>query len=214
MFQNRSKKIFLQQKQGVFIFDEIDGTREFSNGSLDFCFEGAFTQNGEAIMGIIAEPQYKRMIVASKGDGAYIITKEGRMEVPPLPDIVYEQAIVGDRKDYPGKKFKEVYKHFGITDDRVTHIGSFATRMLAVGLGTTHLSLGYTQSLSEWDYAGGVPILKEWGIHISDLEGNELVFNQEVPKSHNGVLIAHPALKTEALKRMETALETIDIGYH
>lgn len=81
------------------VIDPIDGTTNFLYGHGDFAVSLAFMDNDGARIGIIANPIQKRVIVASRGKGAYEI-KNGELE-PLLPrEHSKSELVIGLNLNY------------------------------------------------------------------------------------------------------------------
>jgi len=189
-------------KNGVWIIDPLDGSGDFKRKENDFCFLGAYAERGIPIIGVVYEPLKERLFFAQKGHGAYVTEKGSTSRLGRLSPIKWDQSIVGHPKNYKGDKYSGLYKLMEIPDDRLGRSGSMGTRMMQVALEKTHMILGYTRSLKEWDIAAGHVVLEERGISVTDIRGNSLKYNQEVPKTHEGILVVHPDIKKVTLEKL------------
>jgi fructose-1,6-bisphosphatase/inositol monophosphatase family enzyme len=201
------------QKENVFIADELDGSGDFERGEEDYCFLLAQTENGRPVRGVVYEPQKRRMFYAKIDGKAYLVTGEDNpVELAPLePSLEWESSIVGHPKNYKGNKYTRLYGLLSIPEQRLLRSGSMGTRMMQVALQKTHMILGYTKSLKEWDIAAGDVILQARGISVTDIEGNPLLYNKEVPKTHNGILVAHPAIKDCLLENLHDCMAVLSL---
>jgi fructose-1,6-bisphosphatase/inositol monophosphatase family enzyme len=198
-------------KSGIWIIDPLDGSGDFKRGEDDFCFLGAYAENGIPTIGVVCEPKKDRMFFAHRGNGAYV-TQNGRTSrLEPLRSVAWDESLVGHPKNYKGDKYTKLYEMLGIPEKRLMRSGSMGTRMMQVALQQTHMILGYTKSVKEWDIAAGDAILQERGISVTDMLGNPLIYNQEIPKTHNGILVVHPDIKREALQRLSGCYGRLDM---
>lgn len=173
------------------------------------------------VRGVAYEPLKGRMFSAQRGGKVYVmegagtkgggITGEERVLEPVDSVLDWDQAMVGHPKNYKGDKYEKLYKLLGIPEHVLKPSGSMGTRMMQVALGETHMILGYTKNLKEWDIAAGHVILEALGISVTNIEGNPLKYNQKVPKTHNGILVAHPGIKREILKRLGVSLRSLPL---
>ncbi len=190
-------------KKGVWVIDPLDGSNNFGRGGDDFCFLGAYAENGVPIIGVVSEPRKERLFFAQKGHGAYVAERGNTTKLKPLSAITWDTSIVSHPGNYQGEKYAKLYELMGIPEKRLRHSEkTMGTRMMRVALGETHLILGYTKSLGEWDIAAGHVVLEEMGISVTDIRGAPLRYNQEVPKTHKGVLVAHPDIKQTTLEKL------------
>lgn len=194
-------------KQGVYIFDELDGSGDFMRKEPDFCFLGAYAENGVVTHGVVYEPLKERMFFVNESvDGSRVAwvkeKKNCTITLGRLKQVTWENSIVGHPKNYKGDKYTKLYELMGIPEHRLGRSGSMGTRMMQVALQETHMILGYTRSLKEWDIAAGHVILEARGISVTDIEGNPLRYNKQVPKTENGILVVHPDVKEVTLEKL------------
>lgn len=188
--------------QYVFIIDPMDGSGDFKRGEEDFSVLLALTDSGIPILGVIYEPLKKRLLFAET-DGPAYVTEDWQTIRLSFPQPVYwASAKVGHPKNYKGDKYARLYEMMGISEDNLVRSGGMGTRMAQLALQEIQMILGYTTNLSEWDIAAGQPILESLGISVTDVEGNPLRYNQEVPKTSNGVLMLHPEIKNQTIERI------------
>lgn len=192
-------------RDGVFIADEIDGSGDFRRGEEDFCFLFAYIEHGFPMIGVVYEPLKERMFFAQKGGKAHLTEKGATRELEPLEPAAWEVSIVGHPKNYKGDKYTKLYKLMGIPEERLMRSGSMGTRMMQVALQQTHMILGYTRNLKEWDIAAGHVILEARGISVTDIQGNPLRYNQPIPSTGNGILVAHHDIKKTTLDKLAKA---------
>lgn len=198
-------------KEGIFICDELDGSGDFKRKEPDFCFSCAYTENGIPLMGVVCEPQKRRMFFAQKGRGAHVTQDGDTAKLDDLRPVSWGDSIVGHPKNYKGDKYARLYELMDIPEGRLMLSGSMGTRMMQVALQQTHMILGYTKSLKEWDIVAGHAILEERGISVSDIYGQPLKYNQEVPKTHKGILVVHPDIKQVTLEKLARCYERLEM---
>ncbi len=199
------------RKMGIYIIDELDGSGDFKRKEEDFCFLIAYTENGVPTIGVVYEPLKKRMFYAQKGSGACLQQDKDITRLEPLKPVRWKKSIVGHPKNYKGDKYTKLYELLGISENRLMRSGSMGTRMMQVALQQTHMILGYTKSLKEWDIAAGHAVLGERGISVTDVSGSQLKYNKEVPRTHNGILVVHPDIKEETLKRISGCFDKLEM---
>jgi 3'-phosphoadenosine 5'-phosphosulfate (PAPS) 3'-phosphatase len=198
-------------KSGIWIIDPLDGSGDFKRGEDDFCFLGAYAENGIPTIGVVCEPTKNRMFFTHRGNGAYIIQNGRTARLEPLKAVAWDESVVGHPKNYKSDKYTKLYGLLGIPEKRLMPSGSMGTRMMQVALQQTHMILGYTRNSNEWDIAAGDAILQERGISVTDMYGNPLRYNQENPKTHNGILAVHPDIKQEILGRLAKCYDRLEM---
>jgi len=198
-------------KEGIFIVDPLDGSGDYLREEEDFCFLFAYVERGTPTIGVVNEPQKNRMFFAQKGGKAYLTHGKTTSELDQLRHVTWDNAIVGHPKNYKGDKYTKLYGLLGIPEERLKSSGSMGTRMMQVALQETHMILGYTRSLKEWDTAAGHVILEARGVSVSDIRGNTLRYNKEVPTTYNGILITHPDIKKITLNKLASCYNKLEM---
>lgn len=198
-------------REGVFIVDELDGSGDFKRKEEDFCFLCAYVENGIPMIGVVYEPQKQRLFFAQKGNGAYLTQGTDTLRLAPLKPTTWDGAIVGHPKNYKGDKYTKLYQLLGIPEERLMHSGSMGTRMMQVALQQTHMILGYTRSLKEWDIVAGHVILEARGVSVTDIQGNPLRYNKKTPITENGLLVVHPDIKVVTLEKLAECYDELEM---
>ena len=198
-------------KQYVFIVDPMDGSGDFRRKEEDFSILLSLVDSGTPILGVIYEPLKRRLLFAETGGQAYMTEDGNTVYLPALQRVDWSSAKVGHPKNYKGDKYKTLYEMMGISEDNLVGSGGMGTRMVQLALQETQMILGYTTNLSEWDIAAGQPILEALGYSVTDSEGNPFRYNQEVPKTNNGVLMLHPDIKDEAIEKVRNCFSVLPL---
>ncbi len=196
-------------KKGVWIVDPIDDTGGFKAEGDGFSFLCAYTEYGIPLVGVVYEPKKGRMFLAKKGSGAYLKQGNDAVKLGALNSITWDKSIVGHPETYKGDKYKRLYELMGIPEERLKYAGGMGTRMMQVAMQETHIILGYTKSLKEWDIAAGHVILEEMGVSVTDMFGQPLKYNQKDPKTHKGILVVHPDIKQVTLEKLAQCYESV-----
>ncbi|MDH5893763.1 MULTISPECIES: inositol monophosphatase family protein [Vibrio] len=84
------------------VIDPIDGTTNFLYGHGDFVISIAFLDQNGACIGVIANPIQKRVVVASRGQGAYEIKNGETRPLRPRP-LSDKELVIGLNLNYQPK---------------------------------------------------------------------------------------------------------------
>ncbi len=211
-------------KSCIYVIDPLDGSGDFKRMEHDFCVLIGLIENGKPVAGVVYEPKKRRLFSAQQEgqthmaegvsliDGKLYSESEGiLLPLTPTGTVNWKNAIVGHPKNYKGDKYNQLYKLLDIPQTRLKGSGSMGTRMMQVALGQTHMILGYTRNLKEWDIAAGHMILEARGVSVTDIEGNPLEYNKETPKTHNGILVAHPSIREDAVNHLRECLSRLPL---
>lgn len=146
----------------AFVIDPIDGTFNFASGFPAFGTLLAVTVKGETVAGIIHDPVMADTIIAVKGEGAYLVRKNGTRAKLTVADPVPLSEMVGI--------FSWGHSHI---DRRPVIAANMAKTKMALSLncsaheywlvstGKLHF-IGH-EKLMPWDHLAGVLVHQEAG---------------------------------------------------
>ncbi len=159
------------------LVDPLDGTVEFIKGNNEFTVNIALMENNECISSVIYVPYHKKMYVAERGAGSYVMTgvtpdadaDYGYEEIHdaltrlPLPSTVHTVYRVAVSRSHQTPE-----THARIDDMRLSHAdlevveqgSSYKFCLLAEGAVDYYVRTTHTY---EWDTAAGELILSEAG---------------------------------------------------
>ncbi len=165
-------------KDRLWIVDPIDGTREYLSGVPEYAISVGLVVDGQAVAGVVYNPAKGELFAAVVDSSAPrppsaglksrfdVLVGRGEQEwddIPPLP---------------PGA--------------RTRGVGSVAYRLALVAAGKGDAVITGTRR-SEWDVAAGAALCAAAGIHVTDILGVALPYNQRDPVVR-GLLVAAPTL--------------------
>lgn len=199
----------LTNKNGVFILDPLDGTKEFLNRNGEFCVSLAFAHENRVVCGVIAVPVKRLIYYACENSGAYkadfsnfsqdfLIGIGKRLHVSERREKIIA-AVSRSHMDEETKALLERNK------DRIGSIVTVGSCLkgcyIAEGLADVHYRWG--EFTKEWDTAAMQLICEESGAIFTDVHGGILPANRKDPVNRRGFRI---------LNRPESALDTDGIG--
>ncbi len=172
------------------LVDPLDGTREFLDGSGQFCISIALVDSCQPVLGVIYLPLTGEMYI-------------GGVDHPPLLYTRREQRLLVPRAAGANAPVKVLTSSRGAEDPRVgqfkTELGRHFPWMLeelrgsawkfcriVEGAGHIYPRFGAT---SEWDTAAGQALLEAVGGTIIDMTGRRLAYNLR-PQLQNPPFIA------------------------
>ena len=176
------------------LVDPLDGTVEFIKGNNQFTVNIALMENNECIGSVIYVPYHKKMYVAERGTGSFIMD-----DVSPDADAEYTYSQIYDRLrrlplSQPSRdEFRVAVSRSHQTPETHAHIdtlradhpnltiveqgSSYKFCMLAEGIADYYVR---TSDTCEWDTAAGELILAEAGGSTRSLaDGAALRYNKE-----------------------------------
>ena len=169
----------------VWIVDPLDGTQDFVNRTGEFTVLVGLVENHIPVMGLVYLPIKKILYFAEKGMGAfcYDLNKWRKISVRRVEEVSSCLALVS-RHHLSGKE-KKILDHLGITNTAT--IGS-TLKVMEISSGRGDVYLTTTNKMSQWDTCASNCIISEAGGKMTDISGNELIYNTEIVKHENGLL--------------------------
>ena len=196
----------LDNKNGVFILDPLDGTKEFINRNGEFCVSLGFALDNRIVAGVITVPTQGLVYYAAEGMGSFKTTFDKARDLS-----LSEQIHVSDRTDsvivavsrshFDSQTAKILQKNQHRIIDTVAVGSCLKGCYIAEGLADVHYRYG--DGTKEWDTAAMEIICREAGASFTDLEGRPLLANRKDPVNRRGFLILnHPlsALDTHGIE--------------
>ena len=154
------------------LIDPLDGTRDFIDGSPDFCISIALIKNHYPDFGLIYSPfdkvHYYRL---NQGPSIKLVNKQTKKILTSKPKR-WEKIVVG-RYSINNKNLKE---HLKLKTNFETFKLGSALKFCLIAEGVYHYYPKFGRC-SEWDTAAGICILEGSGGRVVDLENKALKFN-------------------------------------
>ena len=154
------------------LIDPLDGTRDFIDGSPDFCISIALIKNHYPAFGLIYSPfdkvHYYRL---NQGPSIKLVNKQTQKILTSKPKR-WEKIVVG-RYSINNKNLKE---HLKLKTNFETFKLGSALKFCLIAEGVYHYYPKFGRC-SEWDTAAGICILEGSGGRVVDLENKALKFN-------------------------------------
>jgi myo-inositol-1(or 4)-monophosphatase len=169
--------------QLTWLIDPLCGTLPFSTGLPHWGVCIALSSEPDLLVGVVALPTTGEVLSAAKGKGAFLNGNPFEAHEPPgtLRDIGV--ALADDSQGYSNAQ-RTLRSAIG----RGYSFGSAAYPMAQVLLGRMH-GVVFKRGLSVHT-AAGVVIARELGVRVTDVAGNDVVWDPEAPR--NGMVFAWP----------------------
>jgi len=154
------------------LIDPLDGTRDFIDGSPDFCISIALIKNNQSIFGLIYSPVQKVHYYCLPNQSSIKLVNKKSCEIFTKKPKRLEKIVIG-RYSNNNKPLKDHLKFK--TNFETFKLGSaLKFCLIAEGLYDYYPKFG---RCSEWDTAAGVCILEGAGGKVLDLKNNPLSYN-------------------------------------
>ena len=172
----------------VWIVDPLDGTQDFVNRTGEFTILVGLVENHVPVMGLVYLPIKKILYFAEKGMGAfcYDLNKWEKISVRKVEEISSCLALVS-RHHLSGKE-RKILDHLGITNTAT--VGS-TLKVMEISSGRGDVYLTTTNKMNQWDTCASWCVISEAGGKMTDVSGKELVYNTEIVKHENGLLVTN-----------------------
>jgi len=166
----------------VWIVDPLDGTREFAEaGRSDWAVHVALVLHGRPVTAAVALPT-RQLTLGTDPPPRYPEPRRSRLR------------LVVSRSRPPGFA-RELAERL---DAELLQMGSAGAKAMAVVLGEADIYV-HAGGQYEWDSAAPAAVATAAGLHVSRLDGSELLYNQPSPWLPD-LLICRRELAGEALR--------------
>ena len=187
-------------QETIWIVDPLDGTSDFIDKTGEFTIMIALVKNGIPIIGVINWPTEETLFVAQKGSGAYRYHNQ-KWEKISVTDIseLKKCRTVGSRHHLSEKEKKFIEK-LGITD--FTSIGS-SLKVGKISSGEAEAYITTTNKMKEWDSAASHCIIYEAGGKMTDMNGDDISYNNKDVYHKNGILVTNGKIHQKIIEEFK-----------
>ena len=171
----------------IWVIDPLDGTTDFVNRTGEFTVMIALVENKKPILGVIYWPIEKTLFVAQKNSGAWKFNSSWtKISVSNISELEKCKAV-GSRH-HLSENEKVLLKKLQITD--FTSIGS-SLKVGKISSGSADVYLTTTNKMKEWDTCASYCIIYEAGGKMTDMLGNDILYNNKIVNHQNGILVTN-----------------------
>jgi myo-inositol-1(or 4)-monophosphatase len=187
----------------LWIVDPLDGTTNYIHGFPHFCTSIAFQYRGKLEHGVIYDPVQQELFVASRGEGAQL--NDRRIRVSQNQKL--ETALI--TTGFPFKMPQQLNSYLATFNNLLSQTSDLR-RTGSAALDLAYVAAarldGYWElTLSPWDIAAGVLLVKEAGGMVSDFQGEENYLT-------NGTLVAgNPRIFKAMLENIQQNVELVQV---
>lgn len=161
-------------RKRVWIIDPIDGTKEYTTGSPDFCVSIGLAVDGEAVLGAVYAPATDEMFSGAVGEG---VRKNGK----PVGFAERTDFVVSVSDSEYGRELGR----YPLPNMQPS--GSIALKLARLAAGEADVT--FTMSpRSEWDLAAGDALVRVAGGSLRRRDGQPISYNHAVPHISQGII--------------------------
>ncbi len=186
--------------------DPLDGTREFVDRNGEFCVMVGLAVGGEARLGVIVAPAWRRTLVGVVGHGAWEITDAGERALTVSPPSQVSQASLAVSRSHPHPRVASMAARLGITAMRPCGSVGLKVALVATGAVSAYVHMGRGPKL--WDGCAPEAIARAAGAEVTDAAGRGLRYDTSELALSEGIVVAPAGLAAtlrEALAADERA---------
>jgi myo-inositol-1(or 4)-monophosphatase len=173
------------------IVDPLDGTMNFLHGIPHFAISIALERESTIVAGLVYNPISEELFTAERGKGAFL--NDRRIRVAARRRLA--EAVVACALPHPSRGDGALARreHLAV-QEKVAGLRRFGAAALDLAWVAAGRLDGYWErSLSPWDIAAGIALLREAGGFVSDPDG------REVSLAQGGVLAGNEAIHGQLL---------------
>ena len=192
----------------IWIVDPLDGTTDFVNRTGEFTIMVGLVENHVPVMGLIYWPTKQKLYYAERGMGAFCSHSDT------VEECIWEAISVRETQNledclalvsrhHLSDREKKILDHLKIT--HTASIGS-SLKVMEISSGMADVYLTTTNKMKQWDTCASFCIISEAGGRITDVAGNDLVYNTDIVNHENGLLVTNGFVHNEVVSKI-SALE-------
>ena len=183
----------------VWIIDPLDGTRDFIDKTGEFSIMIALIENHKPIIGVVYQPTIDLLYVAEAGVGVY--QKQNnvwqKLTVSDLTDLSKIKAVTS--RSHLADNEKEFLQKLGIQNFQPK--GSCGLKVGDLCQAIAQLYFTMTDKIKHWDTAAAYCMIKEAGGVMTDMLGNDMVYNTDITNHQNGILVTNGHVHQEIVEQ-------------
>lgn len=193
------------EKNRLWLIDPMDGTKGFVQKNGDFAVQIGLAENGEAILGVVFLPLHNTLYFASKENGAFLVENDEtpqRLQVSDKMDFTEMSLAVS--RDHRSPRMSKLVEHFAVSKE--IERGSVGLKVGLIATQICDLYIHLSPRTKHWDSAAPEVILQEAGGKLTDLFGENIIYNTFDVHNHNGILATNGISHEKTVKHLKPLL--------
>ncbi len=179
------------------IVDPLDGTLNFLHGIPHFAISIGLERDGTIVAGVVYNPANDELFTAERGKGAFL--NDTRLRVAGRKRLA--DAVVACALPHPGRGDVLLSRgeHIAV-QGKVAGLRRFGAAALDLAwVAAGRLDAYWERSLSPWDMAAGIALVREAGGFVTDVEGGEAMLTL------GGIVAGNEAIHRDLLQAVKEA---------
>ena len=175
----------------LWVLDPLDGTRDFIQGTHNYAMHLALNHNQKPILGVVLIPEKDELWITD-GSQTWCERRNGEKFKPNFSETKnLKEMVLVKSKNHKNSTLEELIKKINLKNQ--IEMGSIGCKIASLMRGESDiyvsLSLPNQTSPKDWDFAAPEAILRIAGGAITNLDNEELKFNQ-LNFEQKGIIIA------------------------
>lgn len=178
-------------KDWIWVFDPLDGTKDFIQGTSDYAMHLALNYKQKPYLGIVLVPKKEELWI-SYGEEVWCEKKNGLKNKPNLSkNKSLKDMVLVTSKNHRNEILKNLIQKIQFNEVKI--MGSVGCKITSIAKGDSDiyisLSLPGKSSPKDWDFAAPAAILKAAGGAITNLDNEELIYGKS-KYEQGGIIVA------------------------
>ena len=185
----------------LWVVDPMDGTKEFIKRNGEFSVMIGLAIDGRASLGVVYQPTRDLLYYGVPGEGAYLVDAGGapkRLSVSEHVDPAHMCVAVS--RSHRSSRIDAVRAALGI--EREMQSGSVGLKVGLICERRCDLYIHPSPQTKQWDTCAPEAILAAAGGRMTDLAGNEFVYNRADLYNRFGILATNGRAHERILERV------------
>jgi myo-inositol-1(or 4)-monophosphatase len=176
------------------IVDPLDGTLNFLHGIPHFAISIALEREGAIIAGIVYNPANDELFTAERGKGAFL--NDRRLRVAARKRLA--DSVVACALPHPSRGDVVLVRNEHIAvQEKVAGLRRFGAAALDLAwVAAGRFDAYWERSLSPWDMAAGIALVREAGGFVTGIDGGEIALTS------GGIVAANEAIHRDLLRTL------------
>ena len=173
----------------VWIVDPVDGTKDFVARDGGFTTNIALAYKHELVVGVVVFPVTGEIYYASKGNGAFYKSADGKIEKIHVNDKLENLTCLTSVFHFNEKEAELIEKH----SDKITKVEKFGSSLkpCRIAHGKAEITYRMSAGTKEWDTGACQIIVEEAGGVFVEPDGNRITYNRVDVYNRKGYVVAN-----------------------
>lgn len=188
-------------QEKIWIVDPLDGTSDFVNKTGEFTIMIALVEKKKPTLGIISRPTTNMLFLAQRGSGAFAFEQESWKKLAVSKTSELKKCNAVGSRFHLTEAEKEFFKSLGVE--------SFASRgsslkVAEICMGVADIYLTTSNKIKQWDTCASYCLITESGGKMTDMYGNDVLYNTERLNHENGLLVTNSLVHDQIIKKYQS----------